>query len=213
MDPSATAGSSPSPISEPRTDPGPATDAPTTSSGEEVEAVTREEWLKFGWMRDEAPPDLPPVIREVSIEESQQVWGDCLGTAGFPVTMDEDGQGFDSGSIPPDQAHAWDVAFYTCKAQYPLDPRVYQPYNQAQLELFYTHMVDIVAPCVAEQGYTVDQPPSMETWIAAYRSGAEGRWHPFNPIYDQNQVEIRRVEEACPLMPETMYDLASRPES
>lgn len=178
------------------------TDSTTYGDGD---TLSREEWALMYWMGE---GDAPPVIREVSREEQLEVEAACLIDRGFPVFGDADGRGMRSEAGSADQAEVYFIAFYECQAQYPLEPKYYQPYNDAQLTAWYEHLIDETTPCLTAQGYTVTEPaPSVEVWINGYRTGTSDWWHPvFDAVSEALQNDIHDV---CPTQPDNFFDLAT----
>lgn len=144
------------------------------------------------------------------MQEYAQVNAECLAEAGFPVELRADGQGWDGISLAPGQAQAFDEALYLCDASYPMEPKYYQPYNDDQLGAWYQHLATDTVDCLTSLGYIVtEQPPTEDVWIATYRAGAQGLWH---PVFDSvPEAELGGVTQQCPNHPENFYDLASIP--
>lgn len=172
------------------------------------DTMSREEWALMSWFGDGDPPPLPTLIREVGYEEELEVLASCLTDRGFPVVWDEDGNGMRSEAGSAEQSEAFSVAYYECRAQYPLEPKYYQPYNDAQLTAWYRHLVGDATECLASQGYVVtERPPSQETWISHYRSGEYGLWHPFFDAVPE--AELNDIDDTCPMQPDNFFDLAT----
>lgn len=170
-------------------------------------SVTREEWLSWHWHRPEPPPPLPPVIREITMEEATQVWGECMTEAGVPVTVYPDGT--ISWEIAPGQAESVDAVEWTCKAQYPWSAKFYQPWNDEQLRVLYEFQTGAASECAAALGYPPPPPPSLEKFVADYRNGIAPRWFPLDGVPHQQIDLYQSVSDRCPVQPEDLYDLAT----
>lgn len=179
------------------------------------EALSREDWLVRFWHGEGEAPPLPEVVRHVTPDDQMTAWAQCLiDSTGFPVELSEDGRSYglrEGESIPASQVQSWHEAEYLCMAAYPLEPKYYQPYNDAQLHAWYDHLTGEATRCITEQGHPVPQPPSAQTWVDGYRSQVRPLWHPFHDAIN-SESEHNRVSLLCPLYPDNFFDLASVPE-
>ena len=169
--------------------------------------VTRVEWLSWHWHGEGEPPPLPPVVRTMAMEDSLVAWAECLTESGFEAQV-KDGI-FESG-YPQEQAQAYNEAEYLCKAQYPWDPKTYQPWNDEQLRVLYDYQTGDLAQCLAGLGYDQPAPPSFEKYVADYRGNVSPRWFPLDGVPLNRQGGA--VEQTCPVQPADLYDLATVPD-
>lgn len=116
---------------------------------------------------------------------------DCLARSGHPVTLVPGGDGF---RRPPG---ADEVAYRAAEdrcfdAQGPLPGPT--DFTDAELrQLFAAYMSS--SQCLKKAGFTVDPPPSFESWAAAYRMGRQ-QWSPYDVAYrTHDPVELDRT---CP---------------
>ena len=174
------------------------------------ESVSRLEWLAYSWFYDDPPPPLPDVVRTTTPDDAADVWIGCMEDSGFPITVYEDG-GYGWEAPSPALAKDYDVAFYLCQAQYPPDPKYYQPWNVEQLEVLYAYQTGEVTDCLTELGYPPPPPPSQEKFISDYRNRVSPRWWVFDGVPEHDLSVFRQVELSCPIQPADLYDLATPP--
>ncbi|MCP4305431.1 MAG: hypothetical protein GY926_11470 [bacterium] len=113
----------------------------------------------------------------------------CLADQGFPVTITDGGVGMSFGSIPENQNRNAQIASETCQAGLNI-PDAETP-TQGQLADHYQALLE-TKQCLEERGYTIDEPPPVDEWIASYDFGP---WHPYDSLDDEI---ASRIHTACP---------------
>lgn len=164
--------------------------------------VTREEQLATFWeeakLNSGLEGDAPPVdlIREVAREEYMTVQIECLTQAGFPPTEVDRAAGV-TWETPAEQVDAFALADYTCKAQYPEDPKYIQPYDEDQINIVYDWLIDETIPCYEDQGYIVNDIPSREAFTDQWFT-TMGHWIPEDGVEGPVPSDI---DTTCPRVP------------
>lgn len=143
-----------------------------SASGHDAASPHERTLAEFAAMAGiEDPPQIDP-IRVVTADEWAQVRVDCLNETGFPAFIDQTGAvGVDFAS--DDQLGAYDRAVYVCMAQYPLDSRHSETLTDAQLETYYSWVLEHPVACMRERGHPVADPPTLPTFIENYRATGE----------------------------------------
>lgn len=174
-------------------------DQPSTppSAAATADVLTREEFLaELAVMYGIEDPPPVDIVREIAPnEEGMRTIGECLDERGWPVEIEQGG--FTIYQIPPEQQDALSLDQYTCKAQYPVAPEYANISVEESLTAHHAYLVEEYVPCVAEFGFAVSTPPSLETFLAEQGLG----WVPGAEVYDQvaaSDVEWSEVEERCP---------------
>ena len=169
--------------------------------------VTEEE-LRFAYEREMAyeaeqsniqdPPEVE-IVRFTTSTEWPLAQQQCLSENGFEAEVSQGG--ISLALVPDDQRESLNMAVYICKASYPIDPRANMPLPRIRAEMQYEHLRTTVNECVESLGYSVEPPPSMETWLAGYYAG-ESVWDPFdNVVSERGRTDIEALDEvyaACP---------------
>ncbi len=123
------------------------------------------------------PPKVP-IVRVVPMSEATQAMIDCLNAAGFSTTLTDDKEGWTS-TYGKDQKRAYDLAAYTCLAQYPADPaQSSSRMTRDQKLIAYHYLTVTLVACLKDHGYTVTDLPSEQTFLDTWDTA------PWNP-YDQ----------------------------
>ncbi|HSN44580.1 MAG TPA: hypothetical protein VLR88_11070 [Propionibacteriaceae bacterium] len=107
----------------------------------------------------------PSLVRWVYREEIASVMVPCLASKGFVVTANSGGAGI-AGPVPSEQNQAFGIALIECRAMYSIDPRLDAPPSEEQKALIYEYWSESVIPCVREQGLSMADLPSRQTWLA-----------------------------------------------
>lgn len=115
-----------------------------------------------------APPEVE-VVREVEPSEIVAVHAECMTEAGWAVEI-VDGVG-ESAEIAAHQEEAFDLSYYICKAQYPIDERFIRPWTDGQIEVAYEHVTTVWIPCLAQHGVEVQAPSE-----AVFRQSPQSGW-------------------------------------
>lgn len=148
----------------------------------------------------ESLPEDVEFVRYVELGEIAEVRVRCLRDLGFDAEVTRDG-GVAYPSVPTDQLTAMYEAIYRCEVMFPLHPRFNLGFSEQQLELLYGYFVRVSTPCLRREGYHVDDPPSLETFIATYLRGGrpvpDDFWLPYDQVVVSGE-EWYRIYEVCP---------------
>lgn len=148
--------------------------------------------------RVDNPPEVD-LVRFVTPPEWADAQIGCLQEHGY--TASESQGGVKYPEVPQEQADSLNLAIYTCEAAYALDPRVNNPIPRARMERQFSHLADVVMPCVAGLGFQVEEPPTLETWLDAYYGNGQ-IWDPFSSVPGE---ELDSVYKECPHDVEGLY--------
>ncbi|MGO0578202.1 hypothetical protein [Ornithinimicrobium panacihumi] len=143
------------------------------------------------------PPQVG-VVREITPAESQEVWSSCLADAGW--VEGGDGEGID---IPPGQEEAFNLAYYVCHQQYPVQEKFTQPLTAAQLGILYDWWTEHTVPCFEERGWDVGEVPSRETFLA------NPVWLPAEQVVEQAEADVQAG--LIPDIDEALYGVCPGP--
>jgi len=153
------------------------------------------------------PPDVA-LIRWTTKLDWGSTMAQCLQDAGFNIV----GAGFGISApdgIGPSQLSAYDLAFYTCDAQYTVNPQYQRPLNAAQWGLTYDYDVEWMVPCVAAFGVTASQPPTRETFVAQGLQQGYVTWEPWSEgqaVYSNKPwAQQKAFMDTCPADPPSQY--------
>lgn len=145
---------------------------------------------------DSAPQDK----REVARENARAYYGGlatCLEDAGFPASFDPEAMSLQV-PVSPEQHHDLESAEANCRAE--LGPAPQPPgWSDEELADLYRQSVEAFR-CLTDQGFQPAEPPSLETFMADYRSG--GIKVPYLPHMNPERgpdVMPSFPDEACPL--------------
>jgi len=128
---------------------------------------------------------------DVNTYEMARLLVECVNDQGFAVTLDPDG-GIGYASVPAEQNQLAFSVDLACEAGLHLPPP--QPLSPEQLEKMYAYMVAL-AGCVEDQGYSVGDPPSLDTFI-----DSQGYWNPYFDLPDSALMNLDLIR-ACPQNP------------
>jgi len=161
----------------------------------EVERLSRD----FEERNGQPPPDDVTFVRFIDAWEFGEVHAECVRGRGFDVEVTFDG-GVSYGTVPRDQELALHEAIYRCQVAYPVHPRYRLPWTEQMIRVLYEYYVDELVPCLVDQGYPAQEPPSWETFLASH--GTEREWNPYAVVVDRDDPqEWRAINETCPQAP------------
>lgn len=143
----------------------------------------------------ENPPEVA-IIRWVKPEESTDVLVECLQNAGFPVQRTEHGYEYNSDV---NDGGAYDLAQYTCMAQYPVESTFARPMTQEQARRLYDYIIDTQIPCLEANGYGPFDLPTFESYLQTIQS--PDMYFPTQDIFGGGGAggqEYESVMELCP---------------
>ncbi|MDO5067849.1 MAG: hypothetical protein Q4D96_11265 [Propionibacteriaceae bacterium] len=165
---------------------------------EEERWAARAEWLKHKEPTTGPVPEVEFIRWTQSYEDYSTTISKCLNDAGFDVTPGPREPDLGEG-IPESQLPAFDVASYTCEAQYSLDPRLEGDWSEDQIRLVYDYFEQYYIPCMKAHNQPVveDGKPSRETYVSTFFTTEEGRWWP----YPRDTAVPDNVSKACPDLP------------
>lgn len=144
----------------------------------------------------EDPPEVE-MVRFVSNDEWAGIQVERLAEQGIQAAVGGQG-GVVFDEVPAEQVETVNLAAYTCEAMYPIDPRTQTPLPRVRAVMQYDHLVNTVLPCVRELGFEVSDPPTQQTWLDQYYSGAE-TWDPYTDVANSGDpADLDQVYEQCP---------------
>lgn len=143
--------------------------------------------------------DDPPaveVVREVSPEDQVGALRECMGESGFAVS-DPQSTSLE-WDVPQGQDEAFSLAIYVCNARYPIAQEHRAPLDADGRGGLYDHWVSETIPCLQSLGYSVEVPPSRDSFMAGamwdprastmeqvMADVSEGRWASEDSVYGQ----------------------------
>ena len=137
-------------------------------------------------------PPVVAVVRPVGPDTVLQGRGQCMRAAGFDAT--DDGRARGSAG----QTEAFNLALYTCAAQYPIGDKYLQPYDTAQLTIIYDYYRDVSIPCLKGLGLMPAELPSLQTFLDTLNTPAE--YQPTNGL-SLTPESARDTESQCRSLP------------
>lgn len=139
------------------------------------------------------PPQVA-IVRVVPAAEFLATKVACLHDHGFAdAAVNVDGTGVEIELPGGAQLDAYNLAAYTCEAEYPRDPAQDDSrMTRDQKIVAYRYLAQTLVACLAEHGFTVHDVPTQETFLAGWQDTA-----PWNP-YEQITVAVPDdVRAAC----------------
>ena len=118
----------------------------------------------------------------------------CANDQGYPVTVIPPGNGIGYNQVVLDQQLMAVGVVQACMAGLHIPPS--EPMTQEQVTRFYYQQIDTKA-CLEAEGYTVDDPPSLDAFIDSYMGGQD-IWTAYNSVPRMSQAEWYRIQELCP---------------
>ncbi|NOY56171.1 MAG: hypothetical protein GXP34_09305 [Actinobacteria bacterium] len=118
----------------------------------------------------------------------------CANDQGYPVTVIPPGNGIGYNQVVLDQQNMALAVVSACWAGLHIPPS--EPMTEEQVTEFYYQQVDTKA-CLEAEGYTVDDPPSLDTFIDSYMGGQD-IWTAYNSVPRMSQADWYRIQELCP---------------
>lgn len=132
------------------------------------------------------PPEVTPIREIAPDDEGLRVQTECMMDKGWPYQKDPDGGWV--LELNNEQESAFNLDSYVCQLQYPVAERYRQPWGQVQHEARYTYLTETYLPCVRAQGYSVDEPPSLEVFIEGDAAGRP--WIPSSEVLPQVLADV-----------------------
>ncbi|MDO5083260.1 MAG: hypothetical protein Q4D89_07660 [Arachnia propionica] len=166
-----------------------------------------ERWaLRADMLKHDEPENSP--VPEVELirwtEGPTEHWhavAQCLTERGFPAEAKADARGviFPNGGSPEEQDDALDIAWYVCQAEYSLDPRFHDDWNEDQLGVVYDYFTQYYIPCMKAHDQLVNEKdkPTRDVYVATYNDEDADPWWP----YPRDTAVPDDVSKACPELP------------
>ncbi len=130
---------------------------------------------------------------EVDPTEIVSLQARCIQDHGFPVEVDSSGSGFGFERVPPEQNQLAFAVAIACKVGLNLPPPTTPTAAQRAEQL---HYLGLVAECLRERGFDVDDPPSLDEFIEA-----DGAWSPYDSLPQLTPTEFEQLDRSCPQWP------------
>ena len=143
-------------------------------------------------------------MRVVDQNEWPGAVSDCMATAGFAMSISPDG-GLSITSLPAEQEQAYTVAYFTCTAEYPLNPVYRVPLSEEQLRYLYWYWDGTLRSCLTDNGYSISEAPSEARFLETYDS--EEGWAPFAEVHPATADEWFDVVTSCTEYPQELYGM------
>ncbi|WP_221856977.1 hypothetical protein [Microbacterium marinilacus] len=186
----------------------PAASVPSSSGSEDGANEEDQAWaqaLRRAPSLQDTDRPVVEMVRYIEIADFGKVMVDCLNEAGFPdVALTADGEGYSTQAGDAAQAEALALAEYTCKTQFPVDPRFLEPLTEAQIRMIYDYSVGPLTDCLEAQGHVISNPPAFEVFRDQYPQGRS--WSPIDDataaLSSQESIELIKI---CPQLPEGLY--------
>ena len=139
-------------------------------------------------------PPTVDIVRMVPEWEAHRVQGECMREQGW--AWNEDGtQGPELTTEAQRESH--NLAWYVCQGQFPPNPdQRLDNLTDEQKQLLYEYYAVTLVGCLGEQGETIVDVPSEQTFIE--RFDQEGPWNPYRQL-DLTQARLKELEKACPM--------------
>ncbi|NEM91386.1 hypothetical protein [Galbitalea soli] len=143
----------------------------------------------------------PQMVRAVTLDEWPQAHSACLVKAGYPATVTPDG-GVQT-HVGGKQDEAFQIQTWVCDVQFPLQSKFEKSLNTAQYTALWKYQKGDLAKCLTAHGFTVDSPPSLQTFISTY--GRPGSWSPYSNV-NGTDAEFTAINKECPQVPDDFYN-------
>lgn len=151
-------------------------------------------WTRFFADRDDITPPEIEVVAYVPPQGSLRLWASCINEAGFEEVREYgDGLAFGVDRSEVDAAY---LAFYTCTAQYPIDPIALGYRSQRQLGLLWDYYDTRLLPCLALAGTPSAFEVSREDFVALGLEGVAP--NPYDTVSGVTVREWRQLDLQCP---------------
>lgn len=155
-------------------------------------------------------PPIPALIRFVGLDEQPKVLADCLTRGGFPAVVAPDGSIDYPNGIPAEQAKAYGLVEFHCRAQYSLDPKYQVAFTKEQAVVIYEYFTQALVPCLASHGVKgISSPPSQDVWVAQFLAAQEGVgawWNPYREVpVPASNTEAAKLRSECRELPPAQY--------
>ena len=163
------------------------------------------ELLDQSWQRvssqfpDAERPEVE-LVRYVDQNEWAEVTVSCLVEQGVDAKVSTDGQGGYEMAGVEGQLLPMEIAIYTCNARYPTDPALTLPLTEAELDFVYDYYVNVLNPCLENEGVEITEAPSRQAFIDTY-GASEGWWTPYEAVGTTGEEDWNQLNRVCPQSP------------
>ena len=169
-----------------------------------LQAIADDAWAALGARYPDATRPDTTSIRIVSPDDWAGAITGCMNDGGFPEVAARHDGGVDAGAVNAEQQEAYDLTYFACTAQYPVDPKYSEPLTDAQVERLYRYYKDDLAPCLEDQGFTISAAPSEQLFFETYESEP---WIPYGEIIMLVSPEqLQNLQKSCPEEPADLWD-------
>jgi hypothetical protein len=154
----------------------------------------------FGDRPDVARPQVDR-LGYVAPQDAEALYKKCLATAGVNPDYIYGFGAYDSDPVGQTAAY---IAYYTCVAQYPVNPISVGFLSQAQLGFMYDYFTGRLVPCLRSLGYYVAPPPPRRAFVDGLFNGAT--WDPYADVHPPaGRHSWDFIDERCPPLPAETY--------
>ena len=142
-------------------------------------------------------------IDYVTPQKAEAIYKNCLSSTGVDLDYVF---GFGNYTSDPTGLTAAYLAYYTCVAEYPIDPRAIGYLSAAQLDYMYDYFTERLAPCLRSLGYHVDPAPPRSAFAGTSFNGSA--WDPYDDVHPvPGKYSWALIDEQCPPLPAQTYGL------
>jgi hypothetical protein len=163
---------------------------------EQYQGGIAEQWAELQQKYPDAVRPRVGFVRFITSEEEPEVIAACLRAQGIPAVIDENGVGT---TTPIGEEQRYDLAWFACAVQFPVDPSEYQPLTDDEMYFLYRFYVDEQIPCLEARGYEISSPPGFDDFRARWWSGE--MWAPYLDVVENDFQRFLATQEACPPLP------------
>lgn len=180
----------------------PVTPAPLTQR--QLDAITAADndsrWaFFFGDRPDVQRPDVHR-LAYVPSHKAEAYYKSCLRAANVDPDLVYGFAAYDSGPVA---TRAY-LEYYTCVAEFPVNPLEIGYLSRAQLDFMYDYYTDRLAPCLRLLGYQVTAPPPREEFVATALPGQA--WDPYARVHPiPGKFSWAAIDARCPPLPAGTY--------
>lgn len=169
------------------------------------EIVAQENDYRWSFYFGSRPEVVRPDIQRlgyISAANASRFYAECLAAAGVDSNYVY-GVGLAFGLAPETQEAAY-LAYYTCTAQYPVDPLDRGYLSRDQLAFMYDYYSNRLTPCLRTFGFTIADPPDRSEFLVASYNGDS--WDPYRELALPGDSPLWNLIDArCPPLPAGVY--------
>ena len=177
------------------------TEAPV-SKAEQAKLLAEEQKNALDQLRTHFPDATPSptsVQRFVAKRDWASALSGCMQKAGFATTIAPGGGGVAINNLPKQQQEAYDLAFYYCQTEYPVNPVDTAPLSSDEAKFLYSYLTTTLANCLEKHGQSIPNPPSEQTFADSYST--TGGWTPYSYVSDVSESRWAELNKECPQQP------------